>query len=271
MDEVVTKPSADDIKRAGAEFDSENKILEEALRELFAQYPRNTEPARVLLKVTALNTLYSTQIPLYRANIPTIFDVVDHIVNLNIDSDLARGDDRLVGHIARTEVPGKEVRFNYSFATKYCSWHNPKAFPIFDSRVYAYLCHLLNHDCIEIFRKNDLWDYPIFKKVIEGFQKRSRLENFTFKDIDKFLYFQGAMLIRRKENKETEPIETEAIIAPVPEQADETEWSGLGYESPEEAEAQREKWTSSAGWVITAKDGSQQMFDGENWVPAKVG
>jgi hypothetical protein len=235
------------------------------------KYPYNTQTAQVLLKVTALNTLYSTQIPLYRASIPTIFDVVEHIVSIeDIDTDLAQGDDGLVARIARTEVPGKRARFYYSFATKYCSWHNPKAFPIFDSRVYGYLCHLMTHDCIDTFRKNDLWDYQIFKKVIEGFQKRNRLEDFTFKDIDKFLYFQGAMHMRRKENKETEPIEAEAILVPVPELADETEWRRLGYGSPEEAEAQREKWTSSAGWGTVNKDGSVRMLDGENCVPSDV-
>lgn len=103
MDEIITtKPSADDITQADAEFDSENKILEEALKELFGQYPHNTQPAQVLLKVTALNALYSTQIPLYRKSIPTIFDVVEHIVTLGIDSDLKRGDDGLAGRILLT-------------------------------------------------------------------------------------------------------------------------------------------------------------------------
>jgi len=232
MDEILTKPSADDIRQATAEFDSENKILEEALKELFRQYPHNTQHAEVLLKVTALNSLYSTQIPLYRASIPTIFDVVEHIVMLGIDSLLERGDDGLVSCIAKMEVPRKKVRFYYSFATKYCSWHTPNAYPIFDSRVYAYLCHLVNHGCLDSFRQDDLWDYSIFKKVIEGFQKRNRLE-FTFKDIDKFLYLQGAMLIRRKENKEMEPIETEAILAPVPGQSGEMEWGIECYPAPE--------------------------------------
>src|SRR5215813_15671663 len=119
MDEVVMKPTADDIRQAVAEFDSENDTLEKALRELFGQYRHNTQPTQVLLKVTALNTLYSTQIPLYNASIPTIFDVVQHIVDLDIDSDLARGDDELVSSITRTEVPYKKIRFYYSFATKY--------------------------------------------------------------------------------------------------------------------------------------------------------
>jgi len=218
MIEIVTKPSADDIRQADAEFDSENKILEEALQELFRQYPRNTQPAQVLLKVTALNTLYSTQIPLYRASIPTIFDVAEHIVTLGIDSDLERGDDGLVSRLAKTEVLCKKVYFYYSFATKYCSWHNPNAYPIFDSRVYAYLCHLVNNDCLDRFSQNDLWDYPNFKKVIEKFQERNRLGEFTFKDIDKFLYLQGAMVIGSKKKRETEPIETEPILVSVPGQ-----------------------------------------------------
>jgi len=69
MGEILTKPSADDIRQADAEFDSENKILEEALQELFGQYPHNTQPAKVLLKVTALNTFYSTQIVSVRFSI----------------------------------------------------------------------------------------------------------------------------------------------------------------------------------------------------------
>jgi hypothetical protein len=221
MNEIVLKPSADDIRQAAAEFDSENQILEEALQELFGQYPHNTQRAQVLLKVTALNTLYSTQIPLFRESIPTIFEVAEHVVTLGIDSDLMRGNEGLVSRIAKTEVPLKKIRFNYSFATKYCSWHNPDAYPIFDGNVYAYLCHLVNHDCLDTFIQKDMWDYPTFKRTIEGFKERNQLGKFTFKDIDKFLYPQGRIVIRKKEKKETEPpeaetAETEPIFVPVP-------------------------------------------------------
>jgi len=146
--------------------------------------------------------------PLYHETIPTIFEVAEHIVNLGIDSDLRRGVDGLVRSLATVEVPPKKVRFNYSFATKYCSWHNPEAYPIFDSRVYAYLCHLVNHGCIDRFIRNDMWDYPIFKRTIEGFKERNRLGEFTFKEIDKFLYLQGAIVIRGREKTTTEPSET---------------------------------------------------------------
>jgi len=260
MNEIITNPSADDIRRAGAEFDYENKILEEALQELFGQYPQNTHPAQVLLKVTALNTLYSTQIPLYRETIPTIFDVAEHIVALGIDSDLARGDDGLVYRLAKTEVPQKKIRFNYSFATKYCSWHNPNAYPIFDSCVYAYLCHLVNHGCLDRFVQNDMWVYPTFKRTIEEFKERNRLGEFTFKDIDKFLYLQGRVVIGKKKKREAEPpetesIETEPIFVPVPGQPGETEVSIENYPTPEDFANSRKKFTDSAGWVSKTTDG----------------
>jgi hypothetical protein len=255
MNEIVTKPSADDIRKACAEFDSENQILEEALRELFGQYPHNTRPAHVLLKVTTLNTLYSTQIPLYRESIPTIFDVAEHIVVLGVDSDLKRGDDGLVSRLARTEVPPKKVRFNYSFATKYCSWHNPNAYPIFDSRVYAYLCHLVNHDCLDKFVQKDMWDYPTFKRTIEGFKERNHLGECTFKDIDKFLYLQGTMVIRKTQMKRVELIEKEPIFVPVPGEPGEMEVSIENYPTPEDFENSRKKFTDSAGWVFKTADG----------------
>ena len=271
MREIVTKPSADDIRLAVAEFefefDSKNQILEEALQELFGKYPDNTQPAQVLLKVTALNTLYSTQIPLYHESIPTIFDVVTHVITLNIDSDLKRGDDGLVYRLAKTDVPPKKLRFNYSFATKYCSWHNPNAYPIFDRNVYAYLCYLVSHGCLERFAQNDMWKYPTFKRTIDGFKERNRLGEFTFKDIDKFLYLQGRMVIGQKKKRTTEPpeaeiTETEPILVPVPGQPGEMELSIENYATPEDAENSRKKFTDSAGWVLETANGEKVWGEG---------
>jgi hypothetical protein len=63
MNEAVMNPCPTDIERACEQFDADNKVLEAALGELFRQFPRNTDPAHVFLKVTALNALYGTQIP----------------------------------------------------------------------------------------------------------------------------------------------------------------------------------------------------------------
>jgi hypothetical protein len=217
MDRVVLKPNAGDIKEAGRQFDAENEVLEEALQELFRQYPNNADIPPVLLKVTALNTLYSTQIPLYNSRIPTIFDVAAHIVDLGIDSDLLAGSPELVNRIAKTAASGKAGRYYYSFATKYCSWHDPNSYPIFDSRVLAYLGHLRKSGCLRDFHQNDLWDYPQFKKIVIQFRDENDLRDFNFKQIDKFMYLQGAVLVGRKD----EPVEEEPILVPALDQPNE--------------------------------------------------
>jgi len=44
MKEVLLKPTAEDIREAARQFDfdPENEAIEEALRDLFGQYPDNT-------------------------------------------------------------------------------------------------------------------------------------------------------------------------------------------------------------------------------------
>jgi hypothetical protein len=156
---------------------------------LFNQFPGNSDLSHVLLKVVALNRLYSTQ----------IFAVMNvaQLIHRNaqdIDSALAVGSPQIVDKIARVTISasGKERR-NLSFATKYCSWHNPEAYPIWDSRVDKYLWSLQKQDNFAPFFKTnaDLWDYPKFREVIVAFRDRYDLGSFTFKDTDKFLWSEG--------------------------------------------------------------------------------
>lgn len=254
MTKVVMTPSLIQIEQAVDEFDAENEVIEEALRHLFTTYPDNINRSHVLLKVTALNTLYSTQIPLYNSRVPTILDLVGYIVSLPVDQALAQGDEQLVSHIAKVVVSQKASRFYYSFATKYCSWHNHGSYPIFDSRVVEYLWYLRNRGQLNKFPQADLWLYPKFKGIILEFQKRNGLERLTFKEIDKFLYLQGRALLVGREERKTGVDET--ILVPVPGQPGEMEWSEENYPSPEKAEESRKRFIDSEGWAkASAKDG----------------
>lgn len=265
MNGIITKPQRDDIEDAVAQFDRENKEIEEALLSLFRQYPANSSPADVLLKVTCLNTLYSTQIRLYSARVPSILDVVYHIVNANIDSDLRVGSPEVIGRIATIKIAEKANRYYYSFATKYCSWHKPESYPIFDSRVLQYLCYLRNQDFLSHFSQDSLWIYTEFKRVIEEFRSNNKLEDFTFKQLDKFLYLQGSKLLMGRTERQID--EDETILVPAPDQPGQMELSVENYPSPEEAETSRKKFTDSAGWVRKTEDGGREMWDGEKWVP----
>jgi hypothetical protein len=188
MNTALQTPSAESVKAACERFDRENQAAEHALNELFHQYPHNTELSHVLLKVVAVNSLYHTY----------VFDVniVARHIHSNIpglDSALAAGSHEIIHQIAKVNVNGKAHNF-YSFATKFCSWHNPDAYPIYDSRIDHYLWDLQQHNHFASFNHPDLWDYPKFHKIMTAFRDFHGLASCTVKDLDKFLDLQRAPL-----------------------------------------------------------------------------
>jgi hypothetical protein len=184
-------PTAELVGAACKQFDKENAVTEEALNDLFSQYAGNDNHPHILLKVVALNRLYSTQIF-------AVHDVASHIHQLReIDYALAKGSPEIVDKIAKVTISatGKQ-RSNFAFATKYCSWHNQASYPIWDSRVAMYLWCLRGTSFARFLgSKPDLWDYyKEFVKTMTAFRDFYNLGSFTFKQIDKFLWLEGASL-----------------------------------------------------------------------------
>lgn len=159
-------------------------VQEEALDELFLRRcPENRSLSDVLLKVATLNTFYST-------NIFTVTPVARHILKLDIDSRLAAGDLTLVEDLQRIEIGGKGKRF-YSFATKYCSHHAPHSFPIYDSYVDKILRYFRDTDGFCDFRNVELKSYKRFCEIIFHFRDAYGLQEYSVKDIDKYLWQLG--------------------------------------------------------------------------------
>ena len=99
---------------------------------LFEAFPENKYLEHILLKISVINDLYST-------NILGTFNMARHIQQLVIDCRLKQGDPLLVneissGHGIISKKNNKEINF-YSFATKYCNWHNRENYAIYDSFV----------------------------------------------------------------------------------------------------------------------------------------
>jgi hypothetical protein len=141
--------------------------------------------------------------------------VARHIVELGIDAKIGVGAEDVVHEIGYIEVSGKEKRFNYSFATKYCSWHRPDVYPIWDSRADLYLWKLRNHEKrkpkgFRQFKHEELWKYPTFNKVVHDFKAHFKLAEFTFKEIDKFLFVEGGKLFASRENEKRSVNTTES-------------------------------------------------------------
>lgn len=84
----------------------------------------------------------------------------------------------------------KNMNF-YSFATKYCSHHFPNDYPIYDSFVEKMLMYFRDKDKFAKFKKNDLKNYEKYPDVLREFKKFYNLENFTLKEIDRYLWQVG--------------------------------------------------------------------------------
>lgn len=100
----IPKPSVESISRYLEEWDTLEKytLQESSLGKLFHVHcPENRDIESILLKVSALNDFYST-------NIFDTYTVAKHILNLNIDTRLRSGDQALVNEIALVNTGAKK-------------------------------------------------------------------------------------------------------------------------------------------------------------------
>lgn len=169
-------------------------LQEDALDKLFFDLcPGNKDISDILLKIAALNDFYST-------NIYSVYSVAKHIWSLNIDARLKAGDVTLVSDIQRVTINGVKKNF-YSFATKYCSHHNPFDYPIYDSYVDKVLCFYRNRDSFAEFYTEDLKDYVRFKGALIDFRSFYGLEQYNLKEIDKYIWQLGKEYFPKKFGK----------------------------------------------------------------------
>lgn len=183
---VIPKPNKNEVIKYLNLWDSlENYVLQESsLDKLFLKtYPENRDINDILIKASSLNDFYST-------NIFSIFPVAKHILELNIDERLKNGDESLVKDIAKVTINGKQKYF-YSFATKYCSHHQPILFPIYDSYVEKILIYFNKQDKFYNFKREDLKDYSKFKNILIEFKKFYEIDEYNLKDIDRYLWQLG--------------------------------------------------------------------------------
>ena len=168
---------------------------DQAITKLFDAFPKNEYLEDILLKISVLNDLYST-------NILGTFAMAKHIQKLGIDNALNIGDPHIVnkiavGHGIKSSKTKKELNF-YSFATKYCNWHNLEQYAIFDSFVEKILLAYKKQDKFTNFTKAGLRDFPTFKRVVQDFMCFYDLNGHNLKEIDKFLWIYGKELFPAK-------------------------------------------------------------------------
>lgn len=190
---IIERPSKQEVEKCLEEWKNlQNYVNQEAaLDKLFKEDAVDNKDIRnVLLKVATLNAFYST-------NIYSIYSVVERICEIeNFDGRLASGDVSLVDELKKVTIKNKEKNF-LSFASKYCSHHNQDAFPIYDYYVEVMLGYF--RDCKDVngksffkfYNKDIKGDYKKFCDVIVAFRDAYELDDFSLKEIDRYLWLTG--------------------------------------------------------------------------------
>jgi len=174
--------------------DSETARVESTLRELIATYAENTKPEHVLIKVVTINALYHAR----------VLDVDLHPLAVHIsrieclDTNLKQGNSDAVDAIWRSHGTRKHY---FSFATKFCSWHNHEAYAIYDGNMWEALRAYRSKELEFQFKDSECKDYACFHAIVKRFEVAYNLGGYSLKDIDKFLWLVGGQLLKAKQKK----------------------------------------------------------------------
>ena len=169
------------------------------MQRLVEEYPDHKNAGAVDTKVKLLNLFYSTGIQ--ATNMMTA-----HILSIkDIDARLKAGDKSLVAEIAALELSNGDVRFNYSFATKYCAMHQPTKYPIYDSIVAdtfeslfvqgylpKYTYSRTKSKSPNTFKKGEfaakLKEYDFYVDLYKYFMELFDLTEFTVREVDAYIW-----------------------------------------------------------------------------------
>lgn len=185
---TLPRPTPYLVRQKVAEFEADRECYDTdaAIDLLIKTFPHNTKIEEVLLKVAAINQLYNAGV-YTRA----IYAVAKLIQGLDVDTKLDQGSIDLVGEIGHSEIEGENHR--YVFATKYCHWHRPLVYPIYDDVVADLIWKYQKKHKFDDFLKRDLWsqDYQRYKGIVEKFIDYYGLGPVSFRHLDKFLWRHG--------------------------------------------------------------------------------
>lgn len=196
----LNKPLNRLIDKYIAQFNNDARYYpaDQAITKLFNAFPENKVLEDILLKVSMVNEMYST-------NVLGTLNMAKHIQTLAIDPGLERGDPELVpkiatGHGIKAKKSHKAINF-YSFATTYCNCHNRNYYPIYNKFVEKALFTFKRKDQFAQFNQADLRDFKTFKGVISDFAHFYSLTDHDLKQIDKFLWITGKEMLSSNEGR----------------------------------------------------------------------
>ena len=168
---IITKENIEIAKRIYAQLEKWN-LANTTLTEFFDNNKLNDSEKIILIKVILIDGLYKT-------NLKDQISVAKHILKIDLlDKFLEKGDVDIVDKVAKWN--NKNL---LSFASKFCHFHNKRAYPLYDS----YVCVAIK--TLSGWKDNRI--YKDFKKSIDKFKSENKIEDVSFEDIDKYLWLFG--------------------------------------------------------------------------------
>jgi hypothetical protein len=132
--------------------------------ELFEKNPLNTNADEVRTKLSALKDDPELK------QLTGLDEMVDHILKLNIDDRLKRGDLTVVEDIANVTVNGKPYHFLH-FASAYCNLHRPDVFPIYSEQHFNFYREYIKNNNLKL-DPGKLNTYAVFAAALDDLLTR---------------------------------------------------------------------------------------------------
>lgn len=146
----------------------------------FKKFPLNTNLTEIAAKVAIIDTTNTTNLSRYKSKI-SLCNVAEIIVDIdNFDTRVKSGDVKLVEEIARKSKEKYGINL-FSFATKYCCYHNVHVYKRDDYSIYDNVvkknlpdyCNNVTKNKIETWRTKI--DYTSFNETIDKVLKDNKI------------------------------------------------------------------------------------------------
>ena len=179
----------------------EGDELNKNLLKLFQTFNNEKDKFNVLIKVAALNKIYSTAITNINPVVEQIIKVSSSSLNLITITDYIEFADK-ISKVKWKNGKGKSFeRNNLSFTSKYIHFLSGFKTPIYDSYIWIIINGYLGQKNNKKISYRNPKDYKEFYSTFEIFKMDLGLEKYSNYKIDKFLWQYGKLLIRNIENE----------------------------------------------------------------------
>jgi hypothetical protein len=133
--------------------------------ELFAKHPTNKTEEDIRMKISAISDDVEIK------QLPNRDDLIKHILALDIDDRLIKGDLALVEDIGNVNVNGTVYHLLH-FASLYCTLHKPMLFPIYSDQHHDFYRKYIKHFNLPLDSEK-LNTYPVFAAVLDDLITRT--------------------------------------------------------------------------------------------------